>query len=81
MRIGHAVVKAEEEAKDVYYHNLLDQDFRHLAKTSSGRWLLGNEGLLRLHKVQPIQEVRIVCTKPYHKRTLDIKTNKNELGR
>jgi len=78
--IGHAVVKREWEAREFHgYEKIQSDEYSELAKATSGRYVLSTEGLNSLYDLQPFTQIRFYCHKPYHGRTLDIKTTSKEL--
>ena len=78
--IGHATVKKESEADEVDYEKIQSDDFTKLSKVVGGRYLLSINGLNQLSTVYNFSQIRIRCSKPYHGRTVDIKTTTTSDG-
>ena len=79
--VGHATVEKESEKREVDYQKIQSDDFTKLSKVVGGRYLLSTVGLNQLSSVYEFAQIRIQCSKPYHRRTLDIMTTTNSKGR
>jgi len=78
LMVGSASVKKEEESGEVFYSNILSEDYHQLSNVTTGRFLMD---IVQLATVYPVEEIRFSCSKDYHKRKVNIKTTKTELGK
>ena len=80
--VGHATVEKESERYEVDYEKIQSDDFTKLSKVVDGRYLLSinGSGLNQLSTVYEFSQIRFRCNKPYHGRTLDIKTTTTSDG-
>ena len=72
--VGNAIVKRDEEAKEVEWHKISKDDYTQVGKVVNGRHLLSRTGLRSLFKLHPFTEIRFYCHKKYHGRKLHLKT-------
>ena len=72
--VGRATVEKESEADEVDFMKIRSDDFTKLSKVVGGRYLLSIDGINQLSIVYDFSQIRFRCNKPYHGRTLDIKT-------
>ena len=56
-------------------HKILSDDIHLLHKIQTNRFLLSKKGMTELQRFTSFTEIRLHCTKKWHNRTVDIKTD------
>merc|ERR1712168_172625 len=79
LQMGSAVVNKDSEKTEVDNERLFSDDITSLTKVKSNRFLLGRNGMKELQKHTKFTEIRFHCTKKWHGRTVDIKTDKSRI--
>jgi len=79
--VGHAVVEKESESKEVEYRKILSDDLTKLGEVTQKRFLLGAYGLYSLYNFTSFEQIRFFCHKPWHGRTVHIRTKNNTIGK
>ena len=81
MLIGHIIINDQSHVNNIFDNTISNQgQIQDLEKAVGGRYLLNYTLLPTLRDQIPFQELRIFCYKPWHKRTLHLKTQLNDNG-
>ena len=78
--VGHATIEKESESREVSFGQIHSNDYSRLSTVLGGRYLLSTNGINQLSTMYNFTQIRIRCTKPYHRRTLDIMTTTTSKG-